>query len=1094
VLARAASVATVVEPPLLRRLRQRVPGLRSATGQPLSAGVEADLWFSRLAHVATSAQLTLRPAVLADLRAELSSPAHQAVASAARAVVLDAHRLHSDMVQLEERVIWASIVGDVDDVGAALERALTTMRLSDRADEVVSWFLQARRRLPPAALAHPAGRRLLAAVALHVDRVVPPDLLTADRFPDAVGEVAPAGLPLASVYVLALPGGIRFERPEERLAARMEVPDTRPLLVEATWSGPDGDERRAVLRAEPGSTAALEGLDGAVVLRTLAGRRYEVRSIEARTVPVTILGRIFPTAEERRLEDQLTQAVDVPHTVVQVHRTADPRTRPEVIVLGDDVDVSEPPVQHLVDTFVRSADRAVAEHPHFTGSAAYLVRFYLGSPAYGRDLDRLVKGHRVDVHDVTNPAVLREVVVSAVQSVLRSPERMYALDAESARAVLNSVALAFHVREFHREVAPTDEQDRALFGLPAAPSSRSDFTDAAEAIYRHVKNHCEYLFAEPVRRYLSDGIDVTQVPVEVRPDSHVAFVDATGRTPYDLGWSPTGQAWDSFPAYLSWFVGQLVRLTGMLRDRLGAGMKDVRFSVRADAFESAQLALRPGALLPVAEQPPPRPARSAGLDRTNDATFFHVDRARLPEVIQALASPVLAAAKAVAARPPTGRPGDVRMDASVGRLERAGGTLAGAFLVAEDLAVTVAHALGDDFTVDDLTYAGEGGAARIPVLGVHLDDSEDLAFLRLPTQAARPLPLAVAQRGDLVSVTVLSESGPQQLPARWHEGTSPVLRILSGPPGALAGRGMTAAGCPVRLNSTGDVVGLVLSGKASISAQVLSAERLARAHERTGSARSQGDVEVEELAVMDAEAARLRWSGRAEEARRLDEETLTRRRAVLGPDHVGTLASASNLAADLRDLGDADQACALDEQVLDRRRSVLGPEHPDTLASMSNLAADYRRLGRIEEALELDEVTLTARQSVLGVAHPDTLASMSNLADDHQQAGRLTSALALMQQVVATMAEVETSATPLHVRRLRALAQMQEQVGDLHAAADTYSRAIRDAEQAFGAEHLEVASVLDARRQVEEQLGLSREAAASYARAERIRRLRPSPA
>lgn len=43
--------------------------------------------------------------------------------------------------------------------------------------------------------------------------------------------------------------------------------------------------------------------------------------------------------------------------------------------------------------------------------------------------------------------------------------------------------------------------------------------------------------------------------------------------------------------------------------------------------------------------------------------------------------------------------------------------------------------------------------------------------------------------------------------------------------------------------------------------------------------------------------------GRYEAARRLDEETLTRRRAVLGEDHPDTLTSANNLAADLYQLG-----------------------------------------------------------------------------------------------------------------------------------------------------------------------------------------------
>ena len=67
-------------------------------------------------------------------------------------------------------------------------------------------------------------------------------------------------------------------------------------------------------------------------------------------------------------------------------------------------------------------------------------------------------------------------------------------------------------------------------------------------------------------------------------------------------------------------------------------------------------------------------------------------------------------------------------------------------------------------------------------------------------------------------------------------------------------------------------------------------------------------------------------------ARDLDQDTLDRRRRVLGEDHPSTLASASNLAADLRALGEVQAARDLDQDTLDRRRRVLGddhPEHPD---------------------------------------------------------------------------------------------------------------------------------------------------------------------
>ena len=127
--------------------------------------------------------------------------------------------------------------------------------------------------------------------------------------------------------------------------------------------------------------------------------------------------------------------------------------------------------------------------------------------------------------------------------------------------------------------------------------------------------------------------------------------------------------------------------------------------------------------------------------------------------------------------------------------------------------------------------------------------------------------------------------------------------------------------------------------------------------------------------------------GEDQAARELDEDTLARRRRVLGEDHPDTLASASNLAVDLRDLGEDQAARELDEDTLARRRRVLGEDHPDTLTSASNLAIDLRNLGEYQAARDLDEDTLARRRRVLGEDHPDTLASASNLAADLRALG-----------------------------------------------------------------------------------------------------------
>jgi tetratricopeptide (TPR) repeat protein len=65
-----------------------------------------------------------------------------------------------------------------------------------------------------------------------------------------------------------------------------------------------------------------------------------------------------------------------------------------------------------------------------------------------------------------------------------------------------------------------------------------------------------------------------------------------------------------------------------------------------------------------------------------------------------------------------------------------------------------------------------------------------------------------------------------------------------------------------------------------------------------------------------------------------------------------------NVAIAYQDVGRKDEAIKLQEEVLTLRRKVLGPEHPDTLVAMNNLAIAYQDAGRKAEALNLFESAL----------------------------------------------------------------------------------------------------------------------------------------
>ena len=80
-------------------------------------------------------------------------------------------------------------------------------------------------------------------------------------------------------------------------------------------------------------------------------------------------------------------------------------------------------------------------------------------------------------------------------------------------------------------------------------------------------------------------------------------------------------------------------------------------------------------------------------------------------------------------------------------------------------------------------------------------------------------------------------------------------------------------------------------------------------------------------------------------------------------DHPKSLDSASNLANRLADLGEHEEARQLNEDTLTRRRRVLGEDHPNTLSSASNLAIRLAALGEHEQARQLREEVEARRQA-----------------------------------------------------------------------------------------------------------------------------------
>jgi hypothetical protein len=220
-------------------------------------------------------------------------------------------------------------------------------------------------------------------------------------------------------------------------------------------------------------------------------------------------------------------------------------------------------------------------------------------------------------------------------------------------------------------------------------------------------------------------------------------------------------------------------------------------------------------------------------------------------------------------------------------------------------------------------------------------------------------------------------------------------------------------------------------------------------------------------------AVSLRADGEYQAARELDEDTLARRRRVLGEDHPDTLASADGLAVSLRAVGGHPSALTsvsslassatgpehqaareLGEDTLARRRRVLGEDHPDTLASASGLAISLGAVGEREAARELDEDTLARRRRVLGEDHPDTLTSADNLAFSLQGV-RGQAARELAEDTLARRRRVLGEDHPDTLAAAFVLVGALTGLGEYHAARELNDDIIARRRRLLGDEHPE---------------------------------------
>jgi non-specific serine/threonine protein kinase/serine/threonine-protein kinase len=236
--------------------------------------------------------------------------------------------------------------------------------------------------------------------------------------------------------------------------------------------------------------------------------------------------------------------------------------------------------------------------------------------------------------------------------------------------------------------------------------------------------------------------------------------------------------------------------------------------------------------------------------------------------------------------------------------------------------------------------------------------------------------------------------------------------------------------------------------------------------------RALGDDDPQTLISQQLLGRLRRVQGRLPEARRTYEDTLARRRRVLGENHLDTIGSMNDLAVALDQLG-LPEAEAMYREARNRHLALAGPDHLETLRLTGNLGQYLTRVGKYEESERLLRESYEGRRRKLGDDHPDTINISTRLAFVMKYRNAWDQAEALMRDALARCLRVFGENHPNTVWAENGLAQLLVEQGKHDEGVARYLHALEQSRKVLGREHVAT-------------LGLMQSAAAALSNADRL--------
>jgi tetratricopeptide (TPR) repeat protein len=1105
-LAEAVSLAVIVDPPLLRRARLAlVPGA--------DVGVEADLWLSPFVQSRSLDGLVFHQNVAEELRTRLAESPERL--QRAWEMTASLHRHFSPALRAEEEIAWLSVCSDPEAPERIqdLLRSVLTALMNEERRGIARWAARALPKMPSKARITKEAKMLEVGAQLRLNGAVHPMRLGA-QIPDWLPWVIPEEFPRTPVGVRLLPGAIELDGAGAREGNILQLPRTKPLWVEVSWT--DQDDKHSVQTIfRVGEKVIVPMPVDQAQFRIISGEIYQLRRIgtpaQDDRIFISYAGADRPWAEwiawtlEAVGLSAVIQTWDFrpgSNFVVEMQKAVAGSDR-TIAVLSPDYPRSLYAMAEWAAVFATDPD----------GAKGKLVPVKVREVALEDLLTTIIHVNLVGLGE----AAAREALLSGLAPGRTRPESVRfpgahlfpgptlsppVLDPDKANAILQDLPLDEVPQPgplplgSRMPLAPNPlfvgrEEDLKTLArqLKAGETSAVGQVQiaAATGLGGIGKTQLASEFVHRYGRFFAGGVfwmsfaDPGSVSVEVAAcgrglDLRSSFDALTLEQQVRL----VEEAWQSqLPRLLVFDSCEEEKLLFRWRP-LSGGARILITSRRAEWDQALGVRTTPLTTLP----------RSASIELLNrfrpdilrtDPALDGIagDLGDLPLALH-LAGNFLQTYRASSYGQPTAylealRRADILAHPSLqGRgagilPTRHEGHLGRAFALSFERLDSNSQA--DTLAIALLARAawfapGEPIPRSLLLKTVHAN-SEDLATVLLVEDALRRLTdlgLIEINNGNNLLMHALVAAWAHEV-AQGNEARVAVEDAV-----LLEARRLNETGNPALLLAWQPHLRMVTNQAMEredwaaaalcdeFGSHLWQAGEYSRARPYLEKAVA-GHVKVAGAEHPDTanslnNLGRLLYSqGDYSAARLYYEQGLAIREKVLGQENPSTANSLNNLGSLLQDLGDFGGSRSYLERALAIQEKVLGPEHPDTAISLNNLGLLLQHQGDFSEARPYLERALTIQEKVLGQEHPNTTLSLSSLGSLLQDQGNSKKARTYFERALKIREKALGPEHPDTAVSLNNLGVLLQKQGDLTAARRFYERALTIFDKRLGPNH-----------------------------------------